>query len=174
MIPLFLKRGWIMFFLDNQHYERFNKLVSSYKIEAERERHFKSCFYIFSKSQKLFDISEGFISNKNIDFMNIDFSFDFSVIDRLFISLANNLFNNTKQINVLELIPLDDINFKIAITAINIRRNLNYESMDFNSSGRPKKINPETVKLMKKEGLTQEEISKLLGVSLSTVKRNWN
>lgn len=163
-----------MFFLDNQHYERFSKLVSKYKIEKDRERHFKSCFYIFSKSQKLFDISEGFISKKNIDFMNIDFSFDLSVIDKLFVFLANNLFNNTKQINILDLIPLDDIDFKIAITAINIRRNLNYESLDFNPSGRPKKINPETVKLMKKEGLTQEEISRLLGVSLSTIKRNWN
>lgn len=39
--------------------------------------------------------------------------------------------------------------------------------------GRPKTIDYEAVQKLKNEGMTQEQISRELNVSLSTVRRNW-
>ena len=40
--------------------------------------------------------------------------------------------------------------------------------------GRPKKINKSIVSSFKEKGYTQEKVAQELGVSLSTVRRNWN
>ena len=40
--------------------------------------------------------------------------------------------------------------------------------------GRPAAVNKEAVQALKLEGMSQSQAAKDLGVSLSTIKRNWN
>lgn len=41
------------------------------------------------------------------------------------------------------------------------------------NAGRPKAVEYESIQEYKKQGMTQEQIARLLNVSTSTVKRNW-
>ena len=118
-----------MYFTNRKHFERFKELVMTFSFRnSEKEKEFNACLYIFSKSEKLFDISKKYVSRNDIDFTtDIDFTNfmteSLSEKEKVFINLAQNLFSNEHKINILEIVSLGSGDYKIFLESINICKN---------------------------------------------------
>lgn len=83
-----------------------------------------SLFYILANVSDLHNNIDNIYNfdNKSIK-LNCYDKLDLSSSSLVLLTLAFNLYNNCKKVNVLDFSCLDDTNYKIAIDAINIRFN---------------------------------------------------
>ena len=93
--------------------------VYSGKLDEE----YGSALFILTAGSATWEKVCGYVGRDGIDFATmleeVDFSGGYSVL----ITLAGNLFNGNQHIgDVRELLRLDDSNFKVALTALQLRR----------------------------------------------------
>jgi hypothetical protein len=113
-----------IFFKSEEHKERFSSDVQEldkvYRGKIDRE--YGAALYILSSSQSLIDKTTGYISIRGIRFGDMLESVDFSGGQVVLVKLAANLFNSSQHIDPIELMWLDEGNYKVAMQSIVIRR----------------------------------------------------
>jgi hypothetical protein len=113
-----------IFFKSAEHKKRFVEAMRSIgKIyDGKLDEEYASALYILTSSTETWQKASDYVSRAGIDFEamleDIDFSGGYSVL----IKLASNLFNGNMHLDALELMRLDDRNFKIALAALQVRR----------------------------------------------------
>lgn len=90
--------------------------------EGRYDPEYAAAIFILSADTSTWNKAQGYVAREGIDIetmlKEVDFSGGYSVL----MQLAGNLFNDQISINPVELMRLDDSNFKIAIDAIKLRR----------------------------------------------------
>jgi Family of unknown function (DUF6075) len=88
------------------------------KLDAE----YASALYILTCSSGTWQKVESYVSRDGIDFEPMLAEVDFSGGYGVLIRLAGNLFNDRTTSSPVDLMRLDDTNFQVALTALQIRR----------------------------------------------------
>jgi hypothetical protein len=82
-----------------------------------------ACLYILSCNTTVWEETRGdYVSRDGIDFETMFEEVDFSGGYSVLIKLAANLFNDRTACSPVDLMKLDESNFKVAMTAFGIRR----------------------------------------------------
>jgi hypothetical protein len=118
------KKEKIMFFKSAQHKAGFITAMQGIgkvydgKIDPE----YGAALYILLADEDTWNQASNYVSRSGIDFETMfkreHFSGGYSVL----IHLAGNLFNDRIPCNAVELMLLDESNFQVALTAIQLRR----------------------------------------------------
>lgn len=162
-----------MFFKSPEHMQRF--LATLEDLNKIRDgilnNEYSAPLYILTADNELWSKSKRYISTEGISIRKILENNDFSSGYSRLVKLAGNLFNGHVPISPLDLIGLDDENFKVAIAAIELRQYKTYAE-DIALSGRP--ITKEKARIieLRQQGMTKEAIARELNVSLATVNRH--
>src|SRR5215470_2472073 len=118
-----------IFFTSLDHKQRFIAAIRGIgKIDAGKlDPEYASVLYILTSSAGTWQKASDYVSREGIDMKamleGVDFSGGYSVL----MLLAGNLFNSQQHIDPVELMRLDDRNFTLAMTALQIRRASLYE-----------------------------------------------
>lgn len=162
-----------MFFKSQEHMERFlntlEDLNKTYNGILDNE--YSAAVYILTADKEIWSKSKQYISHDGLKFDQMLEKEDFSSSYNRLVRLACNLFNGYMHIDPLDLIGLDEDNFKLAIAAIELRQYKTHAE-DIAMSGRPATKERERITELRKQGMTHEAIARELNVSLSTVKRH--
>ncbi len=121
-----------MFFKSAEHKQCiFNVIQAIGKVyDGKLDQEYGAALYILTADLATWQRVSGYVSHEGIDFEamleEIDFSGGYSVL----IKLASNLFNGNTHIDPVELMRLDDSNFAVALTALQVRRS-SHRLVDF-------------------------------------------
>lgn len=83
---------------------------------------YASCLYILSADSSTWNKAQDYVSHDGIDIETLLKEVDFSGAYSVLILLAGNLFNGNEHVDPVEFMRLDDGNFKVALSAIMLRR----------------------------------------------------
>lgn len=82
---------------------------------------YAAALYILTATAALWDKASGFVDAERIEFPAMLAEQDFSGGYGVLVSLAGHLFNGRTHIEPLELLRLDEQNFLVALTALQVR-----------------------------------------------------
>jgi len=88
------------------------------KFDAE----YSAAVFILTADAITWDQAESYVSRTGIRFDDLLKEEDFSGGYKVLIKLAGNLFNGNQDVNPVEFMCLDNNNFKVALSAIMVRR----------------------------------------------------
>lgn len=113
-----------IFFKSPKHRERFLAAIQSIgKIYDDKvDPEYGAAVYILTSSLSTWQKTSSYVESDGIDFPKMLKRVDFSGGYVSLIKLAGNLFNDRTHVAPIELYSLDDTNFAIALTALQIRR----------------------------------------------------
>jgi len=165
-----------MYYINKSHYDRYIDLLEEYKAidkEGNIDNKFGSILYILASSSYLVEDLKQYIKN-DINFTMMGMSIN-NQDDLILIRIMEDLYNNTNFIGIPSIMELPETEFKVVMVAMNIKKfNYTLDSIKYTRpGGRPKKGHWGAIQDCKKKGATQERTASSLGISLSTVKRNW-
>jgi hypothetical protein len=113
-----------MFFKSDEHKQRFLAVIQQIgKIyDGKLDQEYGAALYILTADADTWEQASNYVNRSGIDFetmlKRVHFSGGYSVLMRL----AGNLFNNRMPCNAVELMRLDEDNFTVALTALQVRR----------------------------------------------------
>lgn len=119
-----LEAAQTLFFKSVEHRSRFvesmQKLgkVCNGKFDPE----YASALYILTADQSIWQKARGYVGQDGIEIEDLLQEVDFSGGYGVLIRLAGNLFNAQQHLDPLEFLRLDDSNFRLALTALKLRR----------------------------------------------------
>ncbi len=90
--------------------------------EGKLDPEYASALYILTSRTGTWQQAQGYVARDGIDFEALINEVDFSGAYLQLIKLAGNLFNGTIHMDPVELYRLDEENFTLALTALQIRR----------------------------------------------------
>lgn len=162
-----------MIFTSDEHMNRFvNALESIGQIhEGVLEPAYASALYILTSDLPIWNKFQPYIHQDEIDIPTMIQEQDFSGDDEILTRLAGNLFGDYFESSPSELTRLSDENFKVALTAIELRRNETRVS-DISKHGRPTKERERIIDLWQHTNMSQEAIARELEISRATVARH--
>jgi hypothetical protein len=111
-------------FKSDGHRQRFITAIQSigkvydHKVDPE----YGAALYILTSSLSTWNIASDYVSRGGINFDDLLKDNDFSGGYVSLIELAGNLFNSQTHVNLVDLYNLDESNFTVALTALQIRR----------------------------------------------------
>lgn len=121
-----------IFFTSPQHKSQFMAAMHRIgKIDHDRadpafvgkyDPEYAAAVYILTSDQITWEGAERFVTARGIDFEEMLSTLHFSGAYMVLIQLAGNLFNGRVHVDPVELMRLDDTNFKVALTALQVRR----------------------------------------------------
>lgn len=114
-----------IFFISAEHRKRLLEAMTSIgKIESTGvlDPEYTSALYILTAHTGTWNRASSYVSRHGIDFETLLDEVYFSGGYSVLIQLAANLFNGQIHIDPVEFLRLDDNNFRIALTALKLRR----------------------------------------------------
>lgn len=81
-----------------------------------------AALYILTAGAAFWQKANGFVDRDGIDFEGMIQEIDFSGGASVLVKWAGNLFNQNTHIDPIELMRLDERNFKVALTSLQLRR----------------------------------------------------
>jgi hypothetical protein len=112
-----------IYFTKPEHKQRFvDAIQQTEKLYDDFDPSFVAALYILTKDPNTWAKASGYIGRIGILFPTMLSEQGWSGGMSVMINLAGNLFNNELHINPVELIQLDEGNYRIALTAISLRR----------------------------------------------------
>lgn len=113
-----------IFFTSQTHKSQFIAAMHRIgKIDAGKyDPEYGSAVYILTADPLTWEGAERFVTARGIDFEEMLSTLHFSGAYMVLIQLAGNLFNGRVHVDPVELMRLDDTNFKVALTALQVRR----------------------------------------------------
>lgn len=162
-----------MFFKSTEHMERFLDVIEGIGQvhNGQIDLEYGAAVYILTADLEIWGKSKQYIDAEGIAFGELLADTDFSGGYTILVKLAGNLFNNGQHLDPLDLIGLDEDNFKAALTAMQLRRYQTHLE-DITMSGRPQTKERDRIRELRKQGMTREAIARELNVSISTVVRH--
>lgn len=113
-----------IFFTSPEHKRRWlTAILAIGKVYAGKlDPEYGAAVYILTADSDTWDQASEYVDRDGIDFEALLAEVDFSGAYSNLIRLAGNLFNGTIHVDPVELYRLDDTNFLIALTALQVRR----------------------------------------------------
>lgn len=113
-----------LFFTSDAHKARFLSAMQEIgKIyEGKLDQEYGAALYILTSSGSTWEKAQGYVSRRGIDIEDLLKEVDWSGGYSVLIKLAGNLFNANEHIDPVEFMRLDDRNFLVALTALQVRR----------------------------------------------------
>jgi hypothetical protein len=111
-------------FTSGEHKARFVEIMQRIKkiFNGKFDPEYASALYVLTAHPATWQKAQGYVDRYGIDLPTmleeVHFSSGYSVL----ITFAGNLFNNQLHVDPIELLRLDESNFKIALSALKIRR----------------------------------------------------
>jgi hypothetical protein len=111
-------------FHSREHKDRFVEAIQGIgKVyDGEFDPEYGAALFLLTSSQSTWNNASAYVHRSHIDFEamlnEVDFSGGYSVL----IQLASNLFNGNTHVDPLELLHLDEKHFKLALSALLLRR----------------------------------------------------
>lgn len=112
------------FYKSAEHQQRFLAcMLQIGKIDdGKLDPEYASAVYIFSADLAIWNKAKDYIDRDGINIAIMRKEVDFSGGYGVLVQLAGNLFNGEEHIDPLELLRLDEGNFRVALTALKLRR----------------------------------------------------
>ncbi|MFL5626339.1 MAG: hypothetical protein ACJ788_12175 [Ktedonobacteraceae bacterium] len=113
-----------IFFKSAEHKQRFLTVMQqtgkiySGKLDPE----YGAALYILTADLDIWQEVSGYVSRRGMDIEAILEEVDLSGGYSVLVMLAGNLFNSQTHLDAIELMRLDDSNFTVALTALQVRR----------------------------------------------------
>lgn len=114
-----------IFFKSPEHQQRLlaamqqlGKVWENGRLDPE----YASALYILSADTATWNQAQAYVRRSGIDFEAMLAEIDFSSGYAVLINLAWNLFNDGQKLNVLDFLRLDEGNFNVALSALQLRR----------------------------------------------------
>lgn len=113
-----------IFFTSPEHKAGFITAMQGLRkvYEGKLDPEYGAAIYILTSSAATWDKASEYVERDGIDFEALLAEVDFSGAYSNLIRLAGNLFNGRTACSPVELYRLDNINFQIAMTALQMRR----------------------------------------------------
>ena len=118
-----------IFFTSSDHQQRFlaamraiDKIDHGGSFDGQFDQEYASALYVLTSSAATWEKAHSYVSREGIDFEELLREVDFSGAYSVLILLASNLFNANRHIDPVEFMRLDDRNFAVALTALQVRR----------------------------------------------------
>jgi hypothetical protein len=113
-----------MFFTSPDHRKRYVAAMQHIgkMDDGTLDAEYASALYILTSSAGLWIKASGYVSHEEIDVAAMLTGVDLSGGERVLALLVGNLFNGEQHGDQLELLRLDDSNFLVALTTIQVRR----------------------------------------------------
>jgi hypothetical protein len=113
-----------IFFTSAEHKQRLLSAMQCIgKIDdGKLDPEYASALYILTSSAGTWQKASGYVDRGGIDFEAMLEELDFSGGYSILIKLASNLFNSNMHIDPIEFLRLDETNFMVALTSIQLRR----------------------------------------------------
>lgn len=114
-------------FKSTEHKDRFLKIMQDLgKVWLEDNNkldpEYGALLYVLTAHLGTWEKSRGYVKRHGIDIEGLLQEVDFSGGDTVLIQWAANLFNNQQHIDPVQLMRLDESNYRIALTALTLRR----------------------------------------------------
>jgi hypothetical protein len=113
-----------MYFKSQEHRERFlAALLALGKIYNDKiDQEYGAALYILTADHAIWQKAQPYIERHAIDIEAMLAEIDLSHGYEILVKLAGNLFNGEQHLDPLDFIILDERNFAVALTALQIRR----------------------------------------------------
>ena len=113
-----------LFFTSVRHLECFLSVMRRIgKIDGGKlDPEYAAACYVLTSGLGLWQKASDYVSRGGIDFEAMLEDRDFSGGASVLVKLASNLFNSNAHIDPIEFLRLDEINFKVALVALQVRR----------------------------------------------------
>jgi hypothetical protein len=113
-----------MFFTSEPHRQRFTQVMEQIgKVDdGHLDPEYGAAIYILTATRGTWDKAGSYVDREGIDFETMLKEGAFSAGYRVLILLAGNLFNGNQHLDPLECMRLDETNFRVALTALELRR----------------------------------------------------
>jgi hypothetical protein len=113
-----------MFFTSETHRQRFTQVMEQIgKVyDGKLDPEYGAAIYVLTATGGTWDKAGSYVDRDGIDFETMLEEVHFSSGYRTLILLAGNLFNGNQHLDPLEFMRLDEANFKVAVTALTLRR----------------------------------------------------
>ena len=114
-----------MFFTSAEHKQRFLMAIIHETGKVERGKadpEYAAALYILTSNMDTWEQARDYIGRDGIDFADLLHEAHFSGGYIVLIRLAGNLFNDQTECSPVDLMRLDDRNFQVAFTALQLRR----------------------------------------------------
>jgi hypothetical protein len=113
-----------MFYTSTEHQRRFMESLQRLDKLGGRapDAEYAAALFILTATAALWDKASGYVDAERIEFPALLAEQDFSGGYGVLVTLAGHLFNGRMYLEPLELLRLDEKNFHVALTALQIRR----------------------------------------------------
>jgi hypothetical protein len=113
-----------MFYTSAEHQQRFTEIMQRLGKLGERapDAEYAAALYILTASTALWNKASSYVNQDHMEFPALLREQDFSGGYGVLVRLAGHLFNGRTHLEPLELLRLDEKNFHVALTALQIRR----------------------------------------------------
>lgn len=117
----------IFFSTSPEHRQRFLAAIQQIgKVYGGRiDQEYGAALYILTSDSGMWNLASSYVNRDGISFETIRKKGGYSGGESVLMLLAGNLFNSRQHIDPVEFMRLDDEGFRIAITALYIRRSYN-------------------------------------------------
>jgi hypothetical protein len=113
-----------MFFKSLGHKDRFlaSMLAIGKVYDGRLDQEYGAALYILTADHAIWQKAQPYVTHEGIDIEAMLAEIDLSGGYGVLVQLAGNLFNSEQHIDPVELMRLDDSNFKVALVALQVRR----------------------------------------------------
>ena len=113
-----------IFFKSSEHKQRFLTAIQQIgKVYGGKlDQEYGAALYVLTADLATWQKAQAYVDRHGIDIPAMLEEVDLSGGDRVLIQWAGNLFNSQTHVDPVELMRLDDRNFRVALTALLVRR----------------------------------------------------